>query len=157
MGHKHSGEVVGLAFYYEVEEWAIRASTRHEYKIVGYWRYRDDILIIGNHNTQLTTVKYCQTLRRKAGIFKLECEGFISSSVHFLEVSITKTLTCYECGPEFKVTSLQIPLATDNATLEHTNKRQCRICRLHNVVQCTDLASTSQRASSDRASHAFCV
>ena len=74
MGHKHSGEVVDLAFYYEVEEWATRASTRQEFHIVGYWRYRDDILIIGSDRQK--TVKYCQTLRSKASLFKLECEGF---------------------------------------------------------------------------------
>ena len=119
MGHKHSGEVVGLAFYYEVEEWAIRTSTRQEYGIVGYWRYRDDILIIGN-DRQLT-VKYCQTLRNKASLFKLECEGFFSSSVHFLEVRITKAPTSYEYGPEFKPTSLQIPLATDSAHPRHVH------------------------------------
>ena len=118
MGHKHSGEVVDLAFYYKVEEWTTMASTRQEFHIVGYWRYRDDILIIGSDRQN--TVKYCQTLRSKASLFKLECKGF-SSSVHFLEVIITKSTTCYEYGPECKPTSLQIPMATDSAHPSHVH------------------------------------
>ena len=119
MGLKHSGDVADLSLYEELETWSTAESVLRENEIDGYWRFRDDILLLAGNRSK--SVPYARQLVERGGIFKLKCEGFYESTVHFLDVRITRTNTMFEFGPEFKPTSLQIPLSQCSAHPGHVH------------------------------------
>ena len=117
-GLRHSGATADAAFYTLVERsWAARSEIQQAYNIKGYWRYRDDILIIGDRTTREKTRQFYFKMKEFGKYFALTCESCSSHSVDYLDITIEKCLatSTYTTKPYFKPSSLGIPLSTSSA------------------------------------------
>jgi hypothetical protein len=102
-----------------MESWCTAKSVLEQFGIDGYWRFRDDILVLGSDRVK--SVKFCQGMRARSRCFELECEGFYSNGVHFLEIGMHIASIRFEVSPKFKDTALQIPLSFESGHSVHVH------------------------------------
>ena len=119
MGLKHSGELAdaALAALCEVT-FALKGKVKAGYKIERYWRYRDDILVLGEDEKKMES--FCRTMSRLSKYFILEPDEVKYDCVDFLQLKITKQPAQFECEQKFKVTSLGMPLCSTSGHPPHT-------------------------------------
>ena len=120
MGLVHSGEVADCAYFHRVERGRMDdKSYLARYKIDGYWRFKDDALLLVN-DMDLAKQFIWDTMRL-ADYFVVECEAVSSTQVKFLEVMVEKTYERFVIRPEYKPTNLGIPLDTSSAHPVHVH------------------------------------
>ena len=113
MGLKHSGEVADASFYTLHEKHVLDRLL--DFGIKAYWRFKDDILIIGSSRelagrfvSELKGVDAHGNVIRPSP-FKIKCEAVSKHRVEFLELVIWKGQGRFEYAPRFKSTALNVP------------------------------------------------
>ena len=91
MGLPHSGELANCAFLGLVERRLLHPRILNEHGIRGHFRFRDDILLLGQGLASRTRI-YLDMMRTLATFYSLTAE-WGRSSIEYLEVSI-----CIGCG-----------------------------------------------------------
>ena len=122
MGLPHSGEVADGCFAVLVEDaWAIVPEVLQQHEIEGYWRFKDDILILAtNHNKAVNFVRRILDL---AGFFKVKCDNWTPGEVQFLEVTIYKDLVAskFVTRPKQRESDISKPLDPSSAHPAHVH------------------------------------
>jgi hypothetical protein len=114
MGLIMSGPVADCALFTRCERcWAADPMAMLQHKIQAFFRFRDDIWILGCDKDLIK--KYYWKMAELAGYYKLECVQFSRSAVAMLQIDV-----CIENGrfftvPRFKLTSLGAPLEYSSA------------------------------------------
>ncbi|CAE7466663.1 unnamed protein product [Symbiodinium sp. CCMP2592] len=103
MGLPHSGEVADSAFAALAEDpWAVKRTIQAHHGIDGYWRFRDDILILGSNRQRAK--EFFWELRKLAAFFKVQCEAWNAEEIQFLEVTVKKNVNTgrFETMPKYR-------------------------------------------------------
>ena len=88
MGLNFSGELSDVVFYYLCEKrWIMRPCVWTKYCILGYWRFKDDALLIFSKRDK--HLEFFRALQRCAKPYKVTLEQISSTSVSFLECTAT--------------------------------------------------------------------
>jgi hypothetical protein len=115
MGAIHSGEVSDMLFYRLVEEvFLLIPSVRSQFLIRGYFRYRDDILLIVGRDCD-TFKLFKEARRRLSGNYELEVERISPVGVPMLDVFLFVQDGCVQYRPFFKPTLNKFPLLQHSA------------------------------------------
>ena len=90
--------------------------------IDGYWRFRDDILILGSDKSQAR--EFFWKLRELAGFFRVQCESWSSNEIQFLEVIVRKDVdnNRYVTIPKYRDSSISKPLDPSSAHPPHVHR-----------------------------------
>ena len=123
MGLPHSGEVADSAFAALAEDpWATKHAIQVYHGIDGYWRFRDDILILGSDRQRAK--EFFWELRKLATFFKLQCEAWNAEEIQFLEVTVRKNVNtgCFETMPKYRDSNISKPLDTSSAHPQHVHR-----------------------------------
>ena len=136
MGLSHSSSVSEAAFLHKAELPLLKESILENHGIKGFFRFKDDFLVIGGPSREKAK-EFFRALIHRATPFVVECTDVSSKSVDFLEVVIH-----IECGKIFctnrtKATKLPVPfLAVDSDHHPRTLRswpvcyaqRKCSLC-----------------------------
>ena len=151
MGLPCSGEISDASVYSLMEKSTITHANRHNYSIVYYGRFKDDILLIvgGTMDTRLELVRL---IEERLCFFKIKVESVSSASVEFLDIRLIKGEGWKQCGIlDFEVyrktTSQWLPLSQTSmhnpfvhmcwpAALSKRNKMHCSSKRVARHVLC---------------------
>ena len=123
MGLPHSGEVADSAFPSLAEDpWVVHPHVQADHGIDGYWRFRNDILILGNDMSR--TREYFWKLRELAGFFRVQCESWSSNEIQFLEVIVRRDVNnnWYVTIPKYCGSSISKPLDPSSAHPVHVHR-----------------------------------
>ena len=114
-GLVHSGETCDLALANLAEVgWLANSEVRKKFGILGFWRFRDDSLVIFDN---IELFKECiWEYKRRAKYFEIVVEEINSEVIGFLDLTIKKGKNKYEVYPKFKEESLKAhPLCISSA------------------------------------------
>ena len=102
MGLLVSGFLADLSYFYLVDEWTLRPSTRKAYNIQGYLRFKDDILaIVGAASLD----DFVKVTKHRAKFYRVTLEETSAYVVDYLN------LTARRWGPEIRTTHYTKPTA----------------------------------------------
>lgn len=101
MGLPHSGDLMDLAVLMRVERYMLRAENLHQYKVIAYFRFCDDILYLAETLGSNGGLGFVSGMKRLARYFTIKCEAVSKADVDFLRLHIPKTSTGY--ATEFKL------------------------------------------------------
>ena len=114
MGLPHSGALCDAAVIVRAErQHAGVLGVRQHHCIDGFWRYKDDVLVLGSDPGLAN-----EFLRRYisfAGYFKIVCENVDSNQCKFLEVIVKKGVCEFLTIPSYKNTNISKPLEMTSA------------------------------------------
>lgn len=116
MGLRHSGAIADAALHELAERhFAADAAVHEHYGIDAFFRFRDDVFILGCDEGKAT--EFIHQYSTRAQYFKTSLEDKSYECVRFLEVAVSKNLATkrYDVTPTFKKTSLGRPLGADSA------------------------------------------
>ena len=139
MGLPHSGDVVDACFAVLVEHpWATRLEVQQEHQIQAYWRFKDDILILGT-NKQLAE-RFVKRICTLAGFFKVTGDPWQLDEVQFLEVAVRKNLagSVFTTCPKYRDSDISKPLGRSSAHPEHVHTSWPKVLsrRIANLTNC---------------------
>ena len=123
MGLPHSGEVADSAFATLAEDpWATDPDTQARHSIEGYWRFKDDILILGSRRQHAK--EFFWKMRELAAFFKVQCEAWNADEIQFLEVIVRKNVDkgCFETMPKQRDSNISKPLDISSAHPGHVHR-----------------------------------
>ena len=123
MGLLCSGELCDSAFYKTVEESIL--PNLHRWGVLGYFRFRDDILVIIDSPLP-TLMNFVSTLKARSTVWKLKVESLSQSEVCFLDLRIFKgerwhATKCLDVTIHHKETAQKQILATHSLHPPHTH------------------------------------
>eukprot|EP00438_Fugacium_kawagutii_P033550 Skav211084 [mRNA] locus=scaffold2002:133662:134778:- [translate_table: standard] len=91
MGLNFSGELSDAAFYTMAEKWAISDPDIFGLAgILGYWRFKDDILIIVRSDCLRSFRSWFEQWKRRAGSFALEVDTISQDETVFLDLDLQR-------------------------------------------------------------------
>jgi hypothetical protein len=136
MGLPHSSAVSESALLSLSESALVIPDYLSSYGILRYFRFKDDILIIAGPDREKCT-EFFQALIQKSKPFEIACEQISSTSVEFLELTLSIECGKIICCNRTKQTALPVPfLAMDSD--HHPRvlkswpicfaKRKCSLC-----------------------------
>ena len=121
MGLNFSGELSDAAFYAMAERWMMdNPGTFDSAGILGYWRFKDDILVVVKQDHLSPFKAWYEHMKEKSGSFKLEVETVNQDQATFLDLDLHvqtrkgvngEPTFCIAFEPHFKKTSLGVPLS----------------------------------------------
>ena len=113
MGMQHSSETADLALFNLMEKDILSNQERlQEYGIVGYYRFRDDILILGSNRPDART--FVQYLKNHSGCYQLEVEQVSSSVVQMLDLKLFNFRGTIRTSVAIKPTAMGMPLSAES-------------------------------------------
>eukprot|EP00438_Fugacium_kawagutii_P000047 Skav211389 [mRNA] locus=scaffold8085:1910:3208:+ [translate_table: standard] len=131
MGLNFSGELSDAAFYTMAEKWAISDPDIFGLAgILGYWRFKDDILIIVRSDCLRSFRNWFEQWKRRAGSFVLEVDTISQDETVFLDLDLQRRTNVGADGeasftiafsPHFKTTSLGVPLSHNSSHPWHVH------------------------------------
>lgn len=112
MGSQYSGESVDSTFFKTVEEAVFPQLNR--WRIVGYSRFKDDILVICDSNREVL-LGFVSTLKKASLVWKLKVESVSQTEARFLDLRLFKgarwlATGCLDISINHKVTHRNNPL-----------------------------------------------
>jgi len=129
IGLCHSGEVADLCFYNLVEK-PIFNHGLSMFGISGWWRYRDDTLIL--HDSSFNLDGLVDFMLKRCKIWKLECEATHCKTIHYLDVRLSLDEDKFRIAPEYKPTGLKRILCSASAHVPNIH-RAWRLMMLRNM------------------------
>ena len=92
MGLNFSGELSDAAFYAMAERWMMdNPGTFDSAGILGYWRFKDDILVVVKQDHLSPFKAWYEHMKEKSGSFKLEVETVNQDQATFLDLGFACT------------------------------------------------------------------
>ncbi len=114
MGLVHSGELADAALATRMElPYAGLRSVQQSTGVIGYWRFRDDILVATSQRRK--DLEFMKAIKTRAGYFKLEFEVPQRISIDYMQLTITIANEKLIVKPFFKPTALGPPLEATSA------------------------------------------
>ena len=139
MGLVCSGEVSDLAFLELVEKpFLLKQEHREEFGIVGYCRFKDDLLLI-TRGSLAKSSELISRMRSLSGPFKLKVESVSKTCVNMLDVTLfvqeRNNLYRISARPYVKATSNWTPLSCTSmhAPHVHANWPSAYVSRLRGI------------------------
>ena len=111
------------------------------YGIEGFWRFKDDGLVLGTNRGKAQ--EFLREYKKRASFFRVNIESVNSFTVRFLEVSVDKTETLFTTEPMYKSTNISRPLCSTSAHPRHIHTSWIMALAKRSV----ELASTPELAA----------
>ena len=118
MGLPHSGELMDRAFSNSGERSLVAMMAA--YGVRGYWRYKDDILILATRGPLAWS--FVRRLKELCSFFCLKVEDFDYFRIDYLDVHVCGDRQFYGTTPILKPTSLSRPLGEDSLHAPHIHQ-----------------------------------
>ena len=112
MGLPHSGELADLVLLNCMERnFTCARKKRVDVGIQQYWRFRDDILIVGSNPTG--SRQFFNSMKARAKYFALKVESVSRTDIRYLQltIGIDRKAHKFWCAPTYKESSLGMPLS----------------------------------------------
>lgn len=120
MGLVHSGDLMDWVFYSRCEKWFSEfPGTLWSHGISRYYRYRDDILILGT--TTAGVRDFLEEMRSRASYFVIGVDEASRDGVKFLNVKVSRDGRHFRCAPFTKCTALLRPLDVSSMHVPHVH------------------------------------
>ena len=150
MGLVHSGDLMDWVLFAKMEKWFAKSpGMLWEFGITGYYRYRDDVLILATD--AILARRFIDELLSRAGYFKILLESASRTSVRFLDVSLCVVNQRFVCLITSKSTALVRPLCVSSRHAPHVHR--CPIAcirRIRKLANTTLVAREAQVALIER-------
>jgi hypothetical protein len=113
MGMQHSSETADLALYNLMERSVLRNQSLLQLNgIMGYFRFRDDILILGSNRPGARA--FVQYLKNYSGCYQLEVEQVSQKVVQMLDLRLTNNKGTISTSVAIKPTAMGMPLSSES-------------------------------------------
>ena len=139
MGLVHSADMMDYICWQKAEK--LLLPELHVYGVRGYWRYRDDILILGTWTSSRLVWQFVRRLQHLADYFAVKVETATwhpeEHSIDFLDMHTQPGFGCYKTVAKFKESSLARPLGEDSHHPPHVHLRWPQLMLKQAMKACT--------------------
>lgn len=94
MGLRHSSSICDAAFFALCEKpWSLKPVVQNKFRIVMYYRFKDDVFILWLHHGDITTFSnwFYSLQKRAEPVFTMKCVEFSRTSVTMLAVVVERS------------------------------------------------------------------